>query len=286
MALIIILTICICGCTQVSPSQVPATPGITRLPTEPILFPTIPPHIGPPSSTWYLVALQDENESISFIPETVISAFFDGKGRVSGSAGCNQYTAVYSGIGKNLTVGSPVSTRMNCGSPEGIMGQETLYLRKIQEAQTYSAVGDSLTLSDDRGDSVLHFTLVPTGTRISAPLLGTTWYVDSLTDSTGQTLMPAGLTTITLFFGNDGKVYGNSGCNDYFGSYQKTGEDSAKIGDLHMTGVSCGIAGVMELETAYLTLLPNLTGYSISGDTLLLSDPGSAISVEFDTKTP
>ena len=45
--------------------------------------------------TWYLVSLRDGNATVPVIPDTTITAFFDGQGTVSGSAGCNDYTASY-----------------------------------------------------------------------------------------------------------------------------------------------------------------------------------------------
>lgn len=281
----LVLLLCTSGCARWLPSQPQVTPSVPREQSQPTLIPTLPPRFGPPGMTWYLVSLQEGNSSVRVLPDTTITAFFDGHGTVSGTAGCNQYTASCAGSQKNLTIGPPAFMKMHCGSPAGVMAQEALYLTRIQETRTYSLDG-TLNFMDDRGEVILTYTLIPTHAPVPAPLVGTTWHVNSFVDASGQSLSPRKLTDITLVFGSDGYLYGNGGCNNYFGPYQKTGEDSIAIGDLRTTRIYCGIAGVMELESAYLAILPEMTGYSISGDTLLLSDAAGKVRIEFSTGSP
>ncbi len=232
--------------------------------------------------TWYLVSLQDGNATVPVIPDTTITAFFDGQGTIAGTAGCNQYNASYTSGQDNLTVGPPTSTKKSCGSPAGVMTQETLYLAKIQEARAY-AVDETLKLVNGQGEVILTYSTVTNGTTVPAPLTATTWYVHSLVDAAGQTHSPWGLTTIRLVFGEDGHLYGNAGCNNLYGPYEKTGENSITIGDAQTTRIYCGIAGVMELESAVLSLLPRMTRYSISGDTLRLSDAEGKVTIDCAT---
>jgi heat shock protein HslJ len=266
------LLLCTAGCSQLLASEPRATPSITRQPSEPTPFPTIPPRFGPPTMTWYLVSLQDANGSFPVIPGTTITAFFDGQGSVSGTAGCNQYRASYADGGNGtLTVGPPASTEKACSSPEGATAQEARYLAALQSARSYRVDG-LLRLADARGGTLLTFSPTPGGTPVDAPLNMTGWYATSFVDAAGRTYSPAGLTTIRLVFGNDGTLYGNAGCNNHYGPYRTTGEGTIVIGDQQATRVYCGIGGVMELERAYLALLPNMTRYTIAGDTLRLSD--------------
>jgi heat shock protein HslJ len=281
----LILMLCVCGCTQLLPSEPRATPSVTRQLSDPTPFPTFPPRSGPPSSTWYLVSLRDGNATVPVIPNTTISAFFDGQGTVSGTSGCNDYTAPFTGSGGNLTVGPPASTRRTCGSPAGVMTQEAAYLARIQEAKSYSVDG-MLELMDGRGEVVLTYSPVPNGTPVPAPLQNTTWYVDSFTDAAGGSYSPRGLTTIRLVFGADGSLYGNAGCNNHYGPYQQAGGGSIVIGGQQTTRIYCGIGGVMELERAYLGVLPEMTRYSIAGDTLRLTDAAGKAKIECDTGSP
>ena len=139
---------------------------------------------------------------------------------------------------------------------------------------------------DGRGEVVLTYSPVPNGTPVPALLQNTTWYVNSFVDAAGRSYSPGGLTTIRLVFGADGNLYGNAGCNNHYGPYETTGEGSIVIGDQQTTRIYCGIGGVMELESAYLALLPEMTRYSIAGDTLRLSDAEGKASIECDTGSP
>lgn len=242
-----LLMICICGCMQLPGSQSQESRGrITGL-------------------TWYLFSFHESGSPESIVSGTTITAFFNPNGTVSGSAGCYQYTAPYTGTPENLVIGQPVSTGMNCGSPEGIMTQETRYLSTIPLASEYSVRNNTLELRGKQGDVILTYTAIH-------PDLVTTWRLISYTTAAGQTWTPGTLTTITLRFFNDGTISGNSGCNDYRGTFRITGENSLAMGITGMTKMICGIGGVMELETEYTTLLPEMTHYSISGGKLLLSD--------------
>ena len=136
------------------------------------------------------------------------------------------------------------------------MTQEAAYLARIQEAGSYSVDG-VLKLMDGRGEVVLTYSPVPNGTPVPAPLQNTTWYVNSFVDAAGRSYSPGGLTTIRLVFGADGNLYGNAGCNNHYGPYETTGEGSIVIGDQQTTRIYCGIGGVMEMERAYLALLPD-----------------------------
>ena len=286
LAVALVLLLCTAGCSQLLSPGPGATPSATRQASEPTPFPTVPPRFGPPTMTWYLVSLQDANGSAPVVPGTTVTAFFDGQGTVSGTAGCNDYRASYSnGENTTLIVGPPTSTKKACGSPEGVMAQEARYLAALQAARSYSVDG-LLRLADGSGATVLTFTPTPSGAPVDAPLNVTAWYVTSFVDAAGRSYSPAGLTTIRLVFGNDGTLYGNAGCNNHYGPYRTTGTGAIVIGDQGATRVYCGIGGVMEMESAYLALLPAMTRYSISGDTLRLSDGTGAARIDCSTGTP
>lgn len=282
VVVVLILALCTCGCTQLVPSKPRVTPSVTRQQSQPTPFPTLPPRFGPPTMTWYLVSFHDGNSSDPVIPNTTITAFFDGQGTISGTSGCNRYTATYTENQELLNISPAASTKMYCGSPEGVMTQETFYLARIREAEAYSVDG-VLKLLNSHGEVILSYTRIPPGTPVPAPLVGTSWYVNRFVDDSGMIRTPRGLTTIQLVFGEDGNLYGNAGCNYYLGSYQQNGEHSVVIGDQKTTRIYCGIAGVMELEHAYLITLQRMTRYSISGDTLILSDTEGKLRIEYDT---
>jgi heat shock protein HslJ len=255
----LLLMICFCGCTQ-SPGPEREEPGgrITGL-------------------TWYLVSYDVNGSPETVINGTTITAIFDGTGTVSGSAGCTPYTALYTGRLERLAIDQPVTAGTDCGSPEGIMIQETRYLATIQRSSSYAVGNNTLEIRDDTGDTLLIYTAIP-------PDILATWRIVTFGTSSGQTWTPGTLTTISLRFNPDGSISGNAGCNDYRGVYQIIGENSVAITPSGMTKMFCGIGGVMDLETAYSDLLPKMTRYSLGDGRLYLSDATGDIRMICDIK--
>jgi heat shock protein HslJ len=92
------------------------------------------------------------------IEETTVTALFDEEGRLSGSAGCNNYTAGYALDGPSLTIDPPASTKIFCDSPAGIMEQEAAFLLMLPETATYRIVDNVLELRTADGLLVASFT--------------------------------------------------------------------------------------------------------------------------------
>jgi len=60
---------------------------------------------------------------------------FDDKGRLSGSASCNTYTASYAIGGEGLAIGKSVSTRKAC--PPALMTQEQVFLAFLEAVDRF-----------------------------------------------------------------------------------------------------------------------------------------------------
>jgi len=279
----LVLMLCISGCTSPAPTETP-TPTPTSNPptTQPTTMTTQPAPQALTGVTWYLVAFNSGTGSLSVKPGTQITAFFDTTGKVAGSAGCNQYTASYQATLNSLTIGPAATTKMSCSEPAGIMTQETLYTTTIQGASGYSISGNTLTVTDSGGKTILTYSTVPPYEMTPAPLTNTTWFLNSLVDKTGQIWGPVPTNPISLQFTNDGKVTGNSGCNSYSGAYTMSG-NSINISGFAVTLMYCGEPGVMTLEQTYLAVLPMMKVYKISGDQLTLSDGTGNITMVYDT---
>jgi heat shock protein HslJ len=103
-----------------------------------------------------------------------------------------------------------------------------------------------------------------------ADLTSGTW--ELVSSSTGNELADTGLfPTITLEFGEDRRIGGNAGCNDYSGEY-KTDGGLMTIRIQGTTEKYCSLpSGVMNREQQYLLLLGNTTRYSIDRGELTLS---------------
>jgi heat shock protein HslJ len=93
---------------------------------------------------------------VSVIGGTEITARLDG-GRLTGSAGCNTYTAFYTLSGNAIAIGSIASTRIACSTPAGIMEQEAAYLTALASARTYRIDGERLFLQTADGAQAASF---------------------------------------------------------------------------------------------------------------------------------
>ncbi len=278
----LILMLCLSGCT--SPTTQPVTtPVPTTSPPAVTQQATQPAPQALTGVTWYLVAFNEGGSSLSVKPGTQITALFDAQGKVSGTAGCNQYTASYEATLNGLFIKAPATTKMSCTEPAGIMTQETVYLTTIQGAAGYSISGNMLTVTDSGGKALLTYSTVPPYVMTPAPLTGTTWYLNSIVDAQGQIWTPGAAYPVSLLFSTDGKVSGKSGCNSYSGSYTATGNSLTISDKFAVTLMYCGEPGVMDLETTYLAILPQMKMYRITGNELTLSDGTGKITLLYDT---
>ena len=279
---ILVLLLCLCGCTA-PPILPPATtPPPTTAPVTQAQTP-VPTTIAPPDTlagtTWYLIAFNQAGSSKSILPGTEITALFDDKGTVAGSAGCNQYTATYQTTLSGLSIKSPISTKMSCSSPAGIMTQESAYLTTIQGASTYSIVNSILTIMDSNGRAILTYAKAPPNVMTPSPMVGTTWYLTSIVEGRGTIWSPTAGSPISVLFSNDGKVSGDAGCNQYTGSYSLSGNSLAISPNFATTAMFCAEPGVMDIEQTYLAVLPQMTLYQITGSQLTLSDGAGKITM-------
>lgn len=86
---------------------------------------------------------------------TITAEFADGG--VSGTSGVNRYRAeVTSSTDGTFSIGPALSTKM--AGPEDAMAAETAYLKRLQEATSYTIEGDTLRINDADGQPSLTFT--------------------------------------------------------------------------------------------------------------------------------
>ena len=164
-------------------------------------------------------------------------------------------------------IGQAGSTEMYCMTP-GVMEQESTYLSLLGQAKTVTVNGDRLTLSDAKGTPVLLFTKILS--PVPEPLVGTNWTLDSIYAGDSVSSVIPG-TRLTAVFGEDGRVSGSAGCNSYFAQYTSTGT-SLSISGIGSTKMYCTAPGVMRQESTYLSLLGQVTSFSIEGNRLSVSD--------------
>jgi heat shock protein HslJ len=278
---ILILLLCLSGCTT-QPAQPPTTTlPVTTVPVTPVQVQTTAPVTGQAAltgTTWYLVAFNQAGGTKSVLPGTEITAFFDNQGTVYGSAGCNQYTAGYQVTLNSMSIQAPASTKMSCSSPAGIMTQETGYLTNLQGAAGYTIANGMLTIKDSNGRDLLTYATTPPNVMTPAPLTGTTWYLTSIVDSSGTIWTPVSGTPVSALFLSDGKLSGSGGCNQYSTTYTLSGNTLSISPTFARTTMYCA-DNVMLLENTYLSLLPQMKVYLINGNQLTLSDGTGKVSM-------
>ena len=211
------------------------------------------------------------------VADTGISAQFTTDGKVSGSAGCNRYSGMYTVSGSNITFSSPMaSTMMMCD--QAIMDQESAYLNTLGEAKTYAVNGDQLTLT---GGDVTQLAVYKAQ---SQDLAGTNWEVTAYNNGNQAVVGVLEGTTLTASFGDDGNLSGNSGCNQYNGAYKVDG-NQITIGPLASTMMMCSDpAGVMDQEAQILAALQSAASYEIEGNVLQLRTKDDALAAMFNRK--
>ncbi len=206
-----------------------------------------------------------------------ISAEFTADGRVSGSAGCNQYSGSYKVSGKKITFSSAIATTLTaCNVVLNV--QETAYLKALSDARTYSVSGEQLTLLDANKNTLAVF-----HTQVQA-LAGTTW--DALRYNNGKQAVVSVLsgTSLTAGFETDGVITGSSGCNTFSGSYKLDG-NHITIGALTVSKVVCSEpAGIMDQEAQYIAALQTADTFIISGNRMELHNSQDAVVVVFNAQ--
>jgi heat shock protein HslJ len=196
------------------------------------------------------------------------SAFFDGR-TVSGSTGCNQYSASYSVDGASLEIGEAALTRMAC-SPQAEQIEQS-FVAAFEQVTGLRFDGEELVLVDDDDTELLRFeAATPVGSwEATAFLRG-----DAVSS-------PISGTELTATFAADGAISGSGGCNRFTGSYETDGGD-IDIGELAATRMACASPeGVMEQETAYLDALRSAVGFRADGNALTLLTAEDTIVASF-----
>jgi heat shock protein HslJ len=97
-------------------------------------------------------------DSAAPVEGTVVEAAFGDDGHLTGSAGCNRYSAPYTRDGDRIAIGPVISTRMFCAAPAGVMEQEAAYLAALERAASVREDDAGLTLLDADRRELVAFT--------------------------------------------------------------------------------------------------------------------------------
>jgi heat shock protein HslJ len=100
------------------------------------------------SGTSWLVTSSNNGKQavVSSIIDSKLTIDFSKDGKMTGSAGCNNYTASYKVSGKTIIIASIGTTRKICAKPEGVMEQEGQFLKVLTTVASYRFDGNRLEL--------------------------------------------------------------------------------------------------------------------------------------------
>jgi heat shock protein HslJ len=121
--------------------------------------------IEPPAlvgTPWLLTSYNNGKGGMqSTIIGTEITAEFNEDDAMTGSAGCNTYSAPFEADEETISIGPTIRTEMACMDPEGVMEQENLYLAALQNAAVYKIFDDRLEIRDENGSGVAYYVVMP-----------------------------------------------------------------------------------------------------------------------------
>lgn len=213
---------------------------------------------------WNLTMYNNGKQAlVSLVNGTSITANFGQDGNLSGSAGCNNYTAGYEVNGEQMSIGPAASTQKFCGE-EGVMEQEAAYLMALEKVVRFQIEGEQLTLFDAEGT---RYAIYAAGKPVD--LSSNDWSLIGYNNGKDAFVSVILDTTITASFGTDGRLSGSAGCNTYNADYTLDGEQIS-IGPAVTTRMFCAGEGVMEQEMAYLQALEKAASYTFEGELLTL----------------
>jgi heat shock protein HslJ len=152
-----VLAVLVTGCTS-QPATVPASTAATAVPTSLATpAPAVPNSLT--STTWKLGWFDDTNGAWSKVAEgSTITATFLNEGRITGSGGCNGYSADFQlGNESRIFIRRPVVPDHLCQTPTGVMSQESVYFTELQGAETDSITNGQLLIFNKENTKILQF---------------------------------------------------------------------------------------------------------------------------------
>ena len=117
------------------------------------------------------------------------------------------------------------------------------------------------------------------GATTGGDLTGVTWVLDHASMMTLADTVPTGVRIDIAFGATD--VHGQAACNSYGGGYEADASaGSLSFSDLASTQMACD-PPLMDLESAYLGAIGDVTGYQVTGDQTGLVLTGGTAALTF-----
>lgn len=227
-------------------------------------------------ATWRLASVTHADGELQTVPDSVEATATFAEGAVSGSGGCNRFTAGYTLEGDHLTIERGASTMMACPEPQATV--EQAFMAALEATKIYRIENGGLVLLNAGSQEIATFKLLE-----HAALTGATWRAIFYNNGRGAAVSVLDGSTITAIFDADGRVSGSAGCNRYHAAYAVEGS-SITIQAPATTRMACSEPeGVMQQEQEYLNALPTAATYAIHGEQLELRTAEGALVASFQT---
>lgn len=205
--------------------------------------------------TWTLSSLTDRQGTV--VPAGPDTPTLNVQGeQISGFAGCNTFTTSGALTGQTFRFGPLATTRKFCAPEQNAL--ETRVLNVLAQARAFARYGDTLILTS--GTSKAVFKMAGSMNTQTDTGLTATW----------RLVGAQGGEPLTLTFGKDGRVSGNTGCNSLMGEYDVM-DDTLTFGPLGVTRRACPDAALAQQEQSFLKDLSEVTDYEVAGTVLKLT---------------
>jgi heat shock protein HslJ len=222
---------------------------------------------------WRLAHHRGPDGDLVAVPADVLATAVLVNGRVAGTTGCNRYHATYIADGPALSVGPLATTMMACEPARDAV--ERAFITALGDIAAYAIHGEVLDLAQADGRVLLRFRAAP-----AQRLSGTRWVATAINNGRGGVVSALEGAEVFAVFGDDGRVSGSGGCNQFTGPYTVEG-DALAIGPLAATLRAClAPEGVGEQEAACFAALGRVATWSVREGRLRLRAADGALEVE------
>ena len=250
------------------PVQLPPGPETPVVPTQPAAPSATSPSLTQGVWLWIRTEYSDDSTLRSPDPNAYTLAFMD-DGRLTIEADCNTVMTTYILSGSALTIQPGAATLVAC--PPG--SQDTVFLRDVMQVVTYAFDGPQLVLNLrlDSGNMIF-------SPQSPTALTGPTWRVTSYNNGVGGVVTTAAGTQVSMMFGSDGTVTGDTGCNTFNATYVPSGS-RISFGPIASTRRACPSDAANQQEQRFLAALSASTMYELAGDRLTFRDDRGATQI-------
>jgi heat shock protein HslJ len=212
--------------------------------------------------TFVSTSVTEDGDPKALVDGTEVTLGFEG-GQLQANAGCNHLLGDLAIEDDTLVVTRMGGTEMGC--PGGRQEQDDWLIGVLTSSPTWRLDGDTLTITS--GTTTIELVDEASVTE-DAPLVGTTWVLDTIVEGDTASSVPAGVEA-HIAFETDGQVVGSNGCNGFGGSYTAE-QTSVRFDLMGQTLIGCGDP-MAAVERRVMAVLTGDVAYAIDGDALTLT---------------